>query len=394
MKLRMGAPEEVGMCSGRLDRVRAAMCEWMAQAGQSAAVALVARRGVIVLHEAMGTLRAEQGSPPVQPDTTFWLASMSKPMTATAAMILVEEGKLGTNVPVSYYLPELTGKGKDAITILHLLTHTSGLRDQDLNEYAARIEDSTAAAPCDSTQHPVIADYLATRRSAPLWKPPGREMSYCTYGYVLLGEIVRLVSGRSLSDFAAERVFEPLGMRHTSYGLPDALVDTTAWPSEPGWASFLREYRTVPFPDSGVFSTAADVAVFVQSFLNGGKYAGARILSPWTVAEMTRNQIPGIESRIADEFFLEGCWGLGWSATQCWRGLRTGLPLAAAEAFSHMGAGGSYMWAKPAHDLVGVYLAAQDTSRTLSRYEFGGFARTQFASYQFADAVTSAIVEL
>src|SRR5215813_96417 len=215
MQLRPGIPQEVGMSAQRLEGVVRVADSWVAQGITPALVLLVARRGVIVLHEAFGRLTPDDGAPPVKRDTIYPVTSLTKPITATAAMVLVEDGLLGLQRQVSDYIPEFSGDGKQAVMVHHLLTHTSGLRDQDVNAHAAKKRGVVASPPPEETQHPWINEYLFLRYDAPLWKPPGVEMSYCNYNYNLLGEIVRRVSGQALADFARERIFEPLGMQDT-----------------------------------------------------------------------------------------------------------------------------------------------------------------------------------
>lgn len=140
---------------------------------------------------------------------------------------------------------------------------------------------------------------------------PGEEMSYSNHGYALLGEIVRRVSGQSLADFARERIFEPLRMEDTFYIVPDSVrTRIVQRPSDAPFAVGVvgpglgtREHQELPFAAAGVYSTVMDLAIFGQMFLNRGSYGDVRILSPAAVAEMTRNQIPGISSQIPGEFF-------------------------------------------------------------------------------------------
>lgn len=388
MKLRPGSPEEVGMCSRKLERVREAMREWMVQTGQHATAAVVARRGVVVFDVALGRVRPEPDAPPTRSDTIFRIASISKPITATAAMILVEEGRLGLNLPVSFYVPELSGEGKDAITILHLLTHTSGMRDEDVDRYAEAAAGARPTPPAEPTQHPEIAEYLSLRCAAPLWKPPGQEMSYCNYGFCLLGEVVRRVSGQSFGDFASRRIFEPLGMRDTSFGLPDTRAERTAWPTDPQFVDYSRLLRRVPFPHAAGFSTTTDLAAFGQMFLDRGSHNGVRILSPTTVAAMTRNQIPGIGARSGDETFAEACWGLGWGVLEGRKGAAWGLGLASPTAYYHQG-GSTFLWVDPAYEIVGAHLAPHDGRTMPVRYALT--TRMFSGAYKFADAVTAAI---
>lgn len=320
--------------------------------------------------------------------------SLTKPITATAAMLLVEDGLLGLQRPVSEYLPEFSGEGKQAVMVHHLLTHTSGLREEDVNAHAAKKQGVVAIPPPEETQHPWINERLFLRYDAPLWKPPGVEMFYSNYNYDLLGEIVRRVSGQALADFARARIFEPLGMQDTFYIVPDTVrarivrrpldapfAATTA-DGRPGLGT--REHQELPLAHTGVYATAIDMAIFGQMFLNRGSYAEASILSPAAVAEMTRNQIPGIGAQIPGEFFPEASWGLGWSIHGNKRAPRDGS-LYSPQAFDHHGAGGTYFWVDPVYESVGVYFSVAleliDVGRTKECYDL------------FTNAVTAAVVD-
>src|SRR3989442_9573880 len=209
MQLRPGEPEEVGMSARRVRHVGQLAAGWVAQGITPVLVILVARRGVVVLHEALGRLTPDDNAPPVKRDTIYPLTSLAKPITATAAMLLVEDGLLGLQRPVSEYLPEFCGEGKQAVMVHHLLTHTSGLRDEDVNAHAAKKRGVVAIPPPEETQHPWINEYLFLRYDAPLWKPPDVEMSYCNYGYNLLAEIVPRASGQPLACPARPTILPP-----------------------------------------------------------------------------------------------------------------------------------------------------------------------------------------
>lgn len=407
MKLRPGDPEEVGMSAQRVRHIVDLAEGWVAQGITPALVVLVARKDVIVAHEAFGRLTPEEDSPPLKLDTIYPLCSLSKPIVATAAMLLVEDGLLGLNRPVSWYIPEFVGEGKDAVMVHHLLTHTSGLRDQEADAHAEK-KGWSAEIPSvdeveyqyppdkkylalrykgpveiplpDETQHPLISEYLFFRYDAPLWKPPGAEMSYCNYGYELLGEIVRRVSGMSLDDFARERIFEPLGMKDTCYIVSDSVRHRVVErPQDKPFAWIQnRAFQETPWARGGVHSTTMDMAIFGQMFLNRGTYGGARILSPASVAEMTRNQIPGISSRSFDEFFPEATWGFGWNVHE---GKKDRGTLHSPKAFCHGGAGGVFLWVDPVYEIVGVYFSVQ----------LGEWYAMNFDL--FMNAVTAAVVD-
>lgn len=358
MTLRPGTPEEVGMSGQRVRQVVDLARAWVTEGITPTLVILVARHGIVVVHEAFGRLTPDPASGPVQLDTIFPLASITKPLTATAAMILAEDGLLGLNRPVAEYLPEFTGEGKQAVMVHHLLTHTSGLRDEDVHAHAEKKQGSVRVPPAEESEHPFVHEALFLRYDAPLWKPPGAEMSYCGFGYALLGEIVRRISGRSLDDFTRERIFAPLGMKDTSYVVPDAVRHRIVKrPADVPFAGLdSREAQERPWGGGGAFSTAMEMAIFGQMFLNRGSYGGARILSPASVAEMTRNQTPGISASWKDQFFPEASWGYGWDIYGD-KNARYSSTLLSPKAFGHSGAGGTNLRVDPHYGIVAAYFA-------------------------------------
>lgn len=228
MNLRYGDPEEAGMSVNRIRHLTQLAQQWIADGVTPTLVVLLARKGVIVLHEAFGKLGPEPHAPPLQRDSIFPLQSLSKPITATLILQLVEDGLLGLNRPVEEYIPEFTGPGKDAVMVHHLLTHTSGLDQEDVQALAATFIGSDR--PIYDGRDPMFASpafadvrYFPYLHGIPLRSPPGVEMRYLGYGYHLLGEIVQRVTGISLATVARKRVFDPLGMSDTTYGFPTAM---------------------------------------------------------------------------------------------------------------------------------------------------------------------------
>ena len=384
--LRSGTPEEAGLSPERVQQITKLAKGWVDQGSVAALVVLAAHRGVIFLHEAFGPQTPDPGAPPLARDSIFPLASISKVITATAVMILVEEGRIGLNRPVAEYLPEFTGEGKGAVQVHHLLTHTSGLRDEDLEAHAEKKKGLVDLPPDDGTMAPYLSENLALRSDAPLWKPPGAEMSYAGYNYRLLGEIVRRVSGASLAAFARARIFDPLGMMDSHFGLPDALRPRVVRRGSAAYDPDLDtpRFQQMAWGSAGAFSSALDIALFGQMFLNRGAYGEQRILSPASVAAMTRDHLPGVQARILTEFFPEASWVLGWSI----HGPKTGWcgGLYSPEAYEQWGSGGVYLWVDPAYDVVGVYLGVIPVPDTDPRY-------TQLQDL-FTDAVTGTIVDL
>lgn len=232
---------------------------------------------------------------PATPETLYDLASISKLFTTTCVMRLVEQGRLGLDEPVAQRIPEFAAGGKEGVTLRHLLTHTSGLPDYlQLWKLAPTVEAR-------------IQRVLAT----PLLDPPSTMYRYSDLGLIALGHLVELVAGSSLDRVVRRLVTEPLHLGQTMYRPPAELKPRIA-PTEDEeavgrgmvWGEVHDENAWSldgVAGHAGVFSTAEDVGRLAQMYLNGGELDGARLLQTETVAEMTRNQIEGIDWR-----------GLGW----------------------------------------------------------------------------------
>jgi CubicO group peptidase (beta-lactamase class C family) len=356
------------MLPKRIERVRQLAAGWVAEGHTPSLVILAARKGVIFLHEAYGVLRPEEDSPLLQIDSVFPISSLTKPVTATAAMILVEDGLLGLNRPVIDYIPEISAEGTEEILVSHLLTHTSGYNDEALLAFMIERRGKWPEfPPCPEDQHPLIHELLCRQYPAPLWKAPGVEMSYSNHNYQLLGEIIRRVSGSSLADFATERIFQSLGMKDTYYIVPESLESrivkrTPDAPFAQRVSRFneglnSRQMQETPYGYGGMFSTAMDMAIFAQMFLNGGRYGDKQILSRPTVSEMTRNQIPGIGVNWFGTFVPEACWGYGWGLAGDTKWKYFWGSLHSAKAFGHVGAGGAQLGVDPLREIVLVFFS-------------------------------------
>jgi CubicO group peptidase (beta-lactamase class C family) len=308
--------------------------------------------------------------------------SVTKPITATLVLQLVEDGLLGLNRPAKDYLPEISGDGTDEILVHHLLTHTSGymwhVAPPMLQHIARKLQAGSELPPCPRDLHPTVHQALALLWDAPRLAAAGEVMTYSNHNYQLLGEIVRRLSGRSIEAQARERLFGPLGMSDTYYvvpkseaprvvqrapGLPFGATDAPFMPPCIG----SREWQETPHAGGGAFSTPLDLVVFGQMFLNRGRYAGARVLSPAAVAAMTRDQIPGTKARFFDKVVEHASWGYGWAieSPTKWPYFQGGL--APLGTLCHPGAGGAMCWLEPAKDLVGAYFEV--TTRLTERME-------------------------
>jgi len=345
------------MSSSRLGRVSDLVRGWVSEGVPQTMVVVIARRGTIVLHEAFGPLTPDPRGPRAPRGAVFELASITKVLSATALMTLVEDGRVGLNRPVSMYIPEFQGPGKEAVLVRHLLTHTSGLKPPAVEAYAEGPGAGISIPPTPPTLHPLFHEYLYRRYGAPLSTAPGEEMCYGSINLDLAADIVRRVSEASLDRYAEERIFQPLGMKDTHYCRMDVPPsrrviepESTSQPA-PWWREGMTT-DTERFYMGGNFawSTALDLAIFGQMFLNGGDYGDARILSPVTVEVMTRDQTRGIAAEFFGQKFPESSWGLGWGVAGSKAGWNGALP--SARTFGHIGSGGVELWADPVNELV------------------------------------------
>ena len=319
------------------------------------AVVVVGRKGRVVWQKTYGSRAVEPTREAMTPETIFDVASLTKVVaTATSVMILVERGKLRLSDPISLYIPELKGDGRERVTIEQLLTHVSGYApDFDLRERWTGHDEAIKR---------LIAE--------PLRNPPGTRFTYSDIGFIALGEVVARVSGMPLDEFAKKNIFTPLKMRDTGFR-PAQTLQTRIAPTEKrrGQLSYLGDTAAnigaegdvwlrgqVHDPTSyrmngvaghaGLFSTASDLAIYCQMILNGGESNGVRILAPLTVAEMTRPRVVTSTG---------GTRGLGWDINSSYSSNRGELfPLG---SFGHSGFNGTSIWIDPASEMFVVFLS-------------------------------------
>ena len=362
MELKAGSPEEAGVRAEVVPLLRERGEAWVSDGRNPSIVLLAARRGVIFFHEAFGVSSAEDNAPALTIDAIFPLASLTKPFTAAAVLTLVESGKLGLNRPVQEYIPEFSVDGADKVMIHHLLTHTSGLSDDDfekaLENYENGLESVEVPAPPE-TQTLRIARSLSLIYGLPLHFEPGSQMEYTDMGIYLAAEIVRRLSGQSLDKYYREQIYESLGMTDSSMVVPKEVRDRVVQRPEdaPGAIMDDEAWMDHPSPSGGMYSTAGDVARFAQMLLNRGSYGDRRVLSPASVAAMTRNQIPGVSADMLEISFPEASWGLSMSVAHPYKRRVYGEPLLHSSYFNHGGYGGVEMWVDPVSEIVGAYFS-------------------------------------
>lgn len=351
MTLTLGTPPSVGLSAERLGHALE-LVESEVRAGHlPAAALLVARHGVIVAHRAWGQQRLQEDSPPCRPDTVFLVASVTKPVTCAAVLRLVEEGQVALSDAVADIVPEFAANGKERVQIRHLLTHTSGLPDM-LPE-----NDQLRAA------HQPLEEFIRRICALPLDFPPGTDVQYQSMGIAMLAEIVRRLSGIPCGEFLQREIFAPLGMVNTSLGgRPDLLpriaeVNLPAAARQTDWHWNSSYWRHFGAPWGGMFSTVQDLAIFLQTILNGGSYGDRQIFSPSTVKAMIADQTARLPD-LPPEVKLRNPWGLGWWLNGPHSSRYYG-DLLSSQAFGHGGATGTVVWADPATGLLCVLLTTQ-----------------------------------
>ncbi|HAY20704.1 MAG TPA: serine hydrolase [Desulfobacterales bacterium] len=306
-----------------LDNLDAVGRQAIATGATPGAVILVGYRGVVAYRRAFGHRTLVPHMTPMTPEVIFDLASLTKVVaTTTAIMQLADQGRLYLNAPAARYWPQFAAQGKGQITIRQLLTHTSGLR--------ADVNPRLSWSGYDGALAAIAAD-------APV-NHPGTAYHYSDANFIVLGEIVRRVSGLSLDGYCTQKIFRPLGLHHTFFR-PRRDQAALIAPTDLRWGEVHdpTAYRMGGVAGhAGLFSTADDLAVFAQMLLSGGEYKGRRLLSRTAVAAMITPQVvPGNASRR----------GLGWDMRSPFsRAFTASFP---SGSFGHTGFTGTSIWIDP-----------------------------------------------
>lgn len=360
MKLRYGNPEEVGMSKERILNAEGVVQRLVETGNTPSAITLIARDGVIVSHKAFGTNGTTIGAEELSVDSIFPVCSITKSITAVCLMMLVEEGLVSLNRPINEYIPELLKEDKKEIRVHHLLTHTSGLTDDQIHDFYEENKDQIEVpqnhyAELDKEWF----EYLYISCQTPLATKPGTVMSYCSFGYRLIGEIIERVSGKTFETFVKTRLFSPLGMNDSYLAVPESVKERVVKREEPAifseWLTSESSLQSTS-PAGGMFTTVMDMAILCQMLLNKGSYGDVRILSPITVEHMTKNYIPGVSSAYRGEFFPEAYWGLGLGINGT---KMDGGDLFSPEAYSHWGAAGVFFCVDPVYRTVQVFFSVE-----------------------------------
>jgi len=329
-------PPEAGFDAEKLSSMDALITAGIDEKKMPGCVLCVGRKGKIAWLKAYGNKRVEPEPVPMTIDTVFDLASITKPVaTATSIMLLVERGKLSLSDKVSTLIPEFAVNGKQDITIRELLIHHSGL-----------LADNALAHYQNGPMEAMEKIY-----ALPLLNPVGTKFVYSDVNFILLGDIVKRVSGNSVHEFSQREVFSPLGMRETGY-LPREELRLRAAPTEQRSGHWMQGEVHDPRAfkldgvagHAGLFSTAEDLALYASMMLGRGKLGDTQIFDPQTVSLMT-----------AGYPVSSGIRGLGWDK-------KTGYSINKGDsltdsAFGHGGFTGTVLWIDPKLDFFFIFLS-------------------------------------
>ncbi|MGO9232052.1 MAG: serine hydrolase domain-containing protein [Bryobacteraceae bacterium] len=390
-------PEDAGMSAKRLKRIHESIQRHIDAGELCGAVTVVERRGHVVHFEAHGLMDLESKKP-MEKDAIFRLASMTKPITGVAVLMLMEEGKIRLNDPVSKFLPEFremtvamprergavatpdpgfyTIPANREITILDLLTHTSGLVSGGLG--AAQVPKLAPRGPADT-----LASYVPKLAAVPLDFQPGTQWAYSGgAGPEVLSRIVEIVSGQTYDEFLRTRIFEPLGMKDTFFYPPDdrrsrlvTLYRKTLNGLEKDANQYGYSSKTYFSGGGGLMSTAADYLQFAQMLLNGGELNGKRLLGPRTVELMASNHVGDMFNGKAGR--PAHGMGFGLIVQVVEDNVAAGLRVSNG-SFGWDGAFGTQMWVQPKEKMVTLIMIQTQVPQ---------------AQRDFENAVMQAIVE-
>jgi len=357
-------PVAVGFAQDKFAAVPTTQQPFVDQGEISGAVLLVADRDRVLHLSAVGVSDLATGRK-METNDIFWIASMSKPITAVCVAMLADDGKLRFDDPVEKYLPEfrnqwvvqesapdrrVLGRAARPITLRDLLSHTSGLGEYQVT------------AP-----HWTLAEFALAIAREPLRFQPGTRWAYSTAGLDTLGRVVEVVSGLPFAEFMQQRLLDPLGMKDTTWWIsPEQdrrrahtyILNTQSKKLEETpifymYGGAVTDRARPPLGGAGLFSTAADITKFYQMMLHGGELAGKRILKPETVAEMTRKQTGDLKARAGMP------WGLGFCVVEDPSQMEANRTFSPG-TFGHGGAFGTQSWADPVRGLVYVFMIERD----------------------------------
>ena len=381
------APEQVGLSSARLERLRTHMQQYVDQNKYAGILTAIARHDQLAFAECFGMMDIE-AKRSMQFDTIFRIASMTKPIASVAAMMLHEEGRFQLSDPVSRFIPEFKDlkvyknaaevvPAEREVTIRDLLTHTSGLSSgfNPQSDPVDALYQKVQVRDPDGT----LKDMIAKLGELPLATQPGSEWRYSLSTNVL-GYLIQVLSGLGFDVFLQQRIFEPLGMTDTGFHVPPAKLDRLAalygpaddrlktaeapWISKSGFTTPATFFSG----EAGLVSTATDYLRFSRMLLHNGELDGVRLLSRKTVELMTTNHLSSnlLPYRLGGVQKGLG-FGLGFSVVM---DIGQTAILGSVGTYSWGGAFNTHFWIDPKEDLIGILMAQYSIPLQPIRYEF------------------------
>ncbi|MBT4019762.1 MAG: beta-lactamase family protein [Alphaproteobacteria bacterium] len=350
-------PEKVGLDSRKLALIDTMLNDDIAASVVNAATLSIMRKGKLVYHKAFGTRGPGASSGPLKTNDIFRIYSMTKPITSVAVMMLVEQGRIKLNDPLSKYVPAFASTkvmelGKlytqdRAITIADLLRHTSGIVYGFFGDTEVRSLYRAAGLRDNSQTLETWANKLA---DLPLEHQPGEVWEY-SHSTAVLGRVVEVASGQQLDQFLKEHIFDPLGMNDTGFYVPPQKVHRIVEPRAPRLSNPAVKPRLLS-GGGGLMSTPKDYLAFCTMMLNGGSYKGQHLLKPQTVVKMTRNQLGDIQP--GNYNLLGGNSGFGYGFAVRLTG--GGLSPQSKGSYRWAGYAGTHFWIDPVKEMIVVFM--------------------------------------
>jgi CubicO group peptidase (beta-lactamase class C family) len=377
--MNIAQPESVGFSTVRLGRISKVLQGYVDRKELAGIAVTIARRGKTIFQDQVGMMDIE-AQKPLQPDSIYRIASMTKPVTSVAAMMLYEEGHFHLNTPVSQFIPEFEKmtvyQGEDQpgaalerpITFRHLFTHTSGLcGGSDSNNPLDRMFQEKMKAIGERRGEIRMRDFIAELITLPLASQPGTRWRY-GMNIDILGLIVELISGQTLAEYMQQRIFDPLGMKDTAFYVPAEKCKRLAAlyghiQGKEGLQRLPNQEAPMELPSfqsggGGLYSTLHDYARFLQMMAGGGELNRTRLLSPRTVGLYSMNHTPAqaLPYGFAPKEDLYHA-GYGYSlGTRVLQNVSQSGICGSAGEFGWDGAFSTYFWVDPLMELYGLMM--------------------------------------
>lgn len=364
----LSKPEAVGLSSEKLAVIDKAIQADIASGKMSGATVSIMRKGKLAYHKAFGNRGVGGTDAPLKTDDIFRIYSMTKPITSAAIMMLVEDGKLGLDDPVSQYIPAFSdpkilkggklNKAEKAITVRDLLRHTSGIVYGFFGKSEARAEYNKVDLYSIKQS---TSDMVGKLAALPLEHQPGTAWEY-SHSTDVLGHLVEIVSKQPLDQFFKDRILTPLNMKDTAFFVPSKKAERIVAPKFKGLSDPLIAPNYLS-GGGGLVSTASDYLKFATMVMNKGRHGDKQILKAETIAQMTSNQLGDIRPGNYDLLGPENGFGLGFSVRLTDEGRAAG----SKGDLWWGGYAGTYFWIDPAKELIVVFMMQQPDQRAAMR---------------------------